>query len=62
MRKSFVLLLFLGLAAAALLLAQPANAQKNPILIGYPAILSGGGALFGQPSMVGGAAGGEGYQ
>jgi branched-chain amino acid transport system substrate-binding protein len=54
MRKSFIFLLFFSLVVVALLLAQPANAQKNPILIGYPAILSGGGALFGQPSMLGG--------
>lgn len=54
MRKSLIFLLFFSLVVVALLLAQPANAQKNPILIGYPAILSGGGALFGQPSMLGG--------
>lgn len=54
MRKSLIFLLFFSLVVVALLLAQSANAQKNPILIGYPAILSGGGALFGQPSMLGG--------
>ena len=54
MRKPFLFLLVFGFVAMALMITQPANAQKKPILVGYPAILSGGGALFGQPSMVGG--------
>ena len=54
MRRSIMLWMVLSLATLVLLVAPPAEAQKKPILVGYPAILSGGGALFGQPSMVGG--------
>jgi branched-chain amino acid transport system substrate-binding protein len=39
-------------AAAALIAAYPASAQK-PIRIGYPVILSGPGALIGEPSLKG---------
>jgi len=54
MRRSLTLWMVLSFVTIAFLLPQTANAQKKPILVGYPAILSGGGALFGQPSMVGG--------
>src|ERR1044072_4887611 len=39
-------------ASGAFLAASPAQAQ-NPIKIGYPVILSGPGALIGEPSMKG---------
>ncbi|MDP3038537.1 MAG: ABC transporter substrate-binding protein, partial [Deltaproteobacteria bacterium] len=54
MRRSPIFWMVLSFVTIAFLIPQTANAQKKPILVGYPAILSGGGALFGQPSMVGG--------
>jgi len=53
MRRSLKLWIVLSLITVAFLFPQPAGAQKKPILVGFPMILSGGGALFGQPSMVG---------
>ena len=43
-------------AGASLLIGSlfaPGFAQQKPIRVGYPMILSGGGALFGQPSLTG---------
>jgi branched-chain amino acid transport system substrate-binding protein len=53
MRKSPIFFFVLTLIAVALLFPQPSAAQKKPILVGFPMILSGGGALFGKPSSVG---------
>jgi branched-chain amino acid transport system substrate-binding protein len=54
MKRTLIPGVFFCLVLSAFFFPQTADAQKNPILVGYPAILSGGGALFGQPSMVGG--------
>jgi branched-chain amino acid transport system substrate-binding protein len=51
MRRSCGLGLVALVAVAAL--AASVEAQQKPIRIGYPMILSGGGALFGQPSSKG---------
>lgn len=53
MRRSFMMWMILSLATLAFLFPQAANAQKEPILVGFPMFLTGGGALFGQPSKVG---------
>jgi branched-chain amino acid transport system substrate-binding protein len=53
MRRSFMIWMVLSLATSAFLFPQAANAQKEPILVGFPMFLTGGGALFGQPSKVG---------
>jgi branched-chain amino acid transport system substrate-binding protein len=53
MRRSFMIWMVLSLATLAFLFPQAANAQKEPILVGFPMFLTGGGALFGQPSKVG---------
>jgi len=53
MRRSLMLWIVLSLATAAFLFPQAANAQKKPILVGFPMFLTGGGALFGQPAKVG---------
>ena len=53
MRRFLTLWMVVGLITLVFLVP-PAGAQKKPILIGYPAILSGGGALNGRPVMVGG--------
>ncbi len=50
-RRPFVLVL-LGLVLAALLAPLPGAAQK-PIKVGFPMILSGPGALFGEPALKG---------
>ena len=52
MKRAWILGVFVFFASVAFFFGS-ADAQKEPILIGYPAILSGGGALFGQPSMIG---------
>ena len=53
MRRSFMIWMVLSLVTLAFLFPQVANAQKEPILVGFPMFLTGGGALFGQPSKVG---------
>ena len=53
MRRSFMIWMVFSLATLAFLFPQAANAQKEPILVGFPMFLTGGGALFGQPSKVG---------
>jgi len=53
MRRSFVLWIVLSAAVLAFLFPPAVNAQKKPILVGFPMFLTGGGALFGQPSKVG---------
>ena len=53
MRKSLMVWMVVGLITLVFLGPQPAGAQKNPILVGFPMILSGGGALFGEPAKVG---------
>ena len=53
MRRSIMIWMVLSLATLAFLFPQAANAQKEPILVGFPMFLTGGGALFGQPSKVG---------
>ncbi|HXG16091.1 MAG TPA: ABC transporter substrate-binding protein, partial [Calidithermus sp.] len=52
MHRRTVLLVVAVLAAAALLAPPPGAAQK-PIKIGFPMILSGPGALFGEPALKG---------
>ena len=52
MHRRTVLVVVAVLAAAALLAPSPAAAQK-PIKIGFPMILSGPGALFGEPALKG---------
>jgi branched-chain amino acid transport system substrate-binding protein len=42
-----------GLIALVFLFPQPGSAQKKPIFVGFPMILTGGGALFGEPAKVG---------
>ncbi len=54
MRRSLLFWMVVGLITLAFLIPQPASAQKKPILVGFPAILSGGGALNGRPVMLGG--------
>ena len=41
------------IALAGMIFSVPAVAAEEPIVIGFPMILSGGGALFGQPSAKG---------
>ena len=53
MRKSLMVWMVVGLITLVFLGPQPAGAQKKPILVGFPMILSGGGALFGEPAKVG---------
>ena len=53
MRRSLILCLSISLLTVAFLFPPAADAQKEPILVGFPMILSGGGALFGQPAMMG---------
>jgi len=53
MRKSLALWMVVGLMITVFLFPQPGSAQKKPILVGFPMFLTGGGALFGQPSKVG---------
>jgi branched-chain amino acid transport system substrate-binding protein len=48
LRRAFVLTL-----AAALALLLPSHARGAPIKVGFPIILSGGGALFGEPALKG---------
>jgi branched-chain amino acid transport system substrate-binding protein len=52
MHRRTVTVAVVALAAAALLAPLPAAAQK-PIKIGFPMILSGPGALFGEPALKG---------
>ncbi len=53
MKRTSIVAVVVVFALMSFVLPQAADAQKKPILIGYPAILSGGGALFGKPSMEG---------
>ena len=53
MRRSLLLYIVLSFISFVFLFPPAADAQKKPILVGFPMILSGGGALFGQPSSVG---------
>jgi branched-chain amino acid transport system substrate-binding protein len=53
MRRSLTLWMVVGLIALVFLFPQPGSAQKKPILVGFPMILTGGGALFGEPAKVG---------
>jgi branched-chain amino acid transport system substrate-binding protein len=53
MRRSLALWMVVGLIALVFLFPQPGSAQKKPILVGVPMILTGGGALFGEPAKVG---------
>ena len=53
MRRSFMIWTVLSFVTLVFLSPQAANAQKQPILVGFPMFLTGGGALFGQPSKVG---------
>jgi len=45
--------LFVVLIALVFSFPPEAFSQKKPILVGFPQILSGGGALFGQPALTG---------
>ena len=62
MKRALILVGVVFLASSVFFFPQAALAQGKPILVGYPMILSGGGALFGQPSLVGARDGGEGDQ
>ena len=53
MRRSLIFWMIFIFITVAFLFPPAADAQKKPILVGFPMILSGGGALFGQPSSVG---------
>jgi len=53
MRRSPIFWMIFIFITVAFLFPPAADAQKKPILVGFPMILSGGGALFGQPSSVG---------
>jgi len=53
MRRSLMIGMVVGFAAMVFLFPQLAEAQKKPILVGFPMFLTGGGALFGQPAKVG---------
>ncbi len=53
MRRLRILCIVISLAMIAFALPQSADAAKKPILVGFPMILSGGGALFGVPSAKG---------
>jgi branched-chain amino acid transport system substrate-binding protein len=53
MKRTSIVAVVAVLAMMFFLMPQAADAQKKPILVGFPMILSGGGALFGQPSLTG---------
>ena len=53
MRRSLIACIVLSLITFVFLFPPAADAQKKPILVGFPMFLTGGGALFGQPSKVG---------
>jgi len=53
MRKSLIFWTVISLVIISFFSPQASNAQKKPIVIGFPMILSGGGALFGEPSAKG---------
>lgn len=53
MRRSLLFGMVVGLIILVFLVPQPAGAQRKPILVGFPMILTGGGALFGEPAKVG---------
>ncbi len=53
MKRTLILGVFCCFALTTLFFPLTADAQKKPILVGFPMILSGGGALFGQPSKTG---------
>ena len=53
MKKSLIFWTTIILFTIFFLSPQISNAQKKPILVGFPMILSGGGALFGEPSVKG---------
>jgi len=53
MRRLWIVGIVISLAMIAFSFPQPADAAKKPILVGFPMILSGGGALFGQPTVQG---------
>lgn len=54
MRRLWILCIVISLAVIAFPLPRPADAAQKPIVVGFPMILSGGGALFGEPSAKGG--------
>jgi len=53
MRRLLILCIVISIAIIAFPLSKPAHAAGKPILVGFPMILSGGGALFGVPSTKG---------
>jgi len=53
MKRTSLVVMVIFLASLVFFFPQAADAQKKPILVGFPMILSGGGALFGQPAKVG---------
>jgi len=53
MKRTLILGVFFCFILTSFFFPQIADAQKKPILVGFPMILSGGGALFGQPAKVG---------
>ncbi|HYB21598.1 MAG TPA: ABC transporter substrate-binding protein [Thermodesulfobacteriota bacterium] len=53
MKRTLILGVFFCFILTTFFFPQIADAQKKPILVGFPMILSGGGALFGQPAKVG---------
>lgn len=53
MRRLFISLLALAFVAGGFFFPGAVDAQKKPILVGFPMFLTGGGALFGEPSKIG---------
>jgi branched-chain amino acid transport system substrate-binding protein len=53
MRRFLILCIIISLTIIAFGLPRFVDAAKKPILVGFPMILSGGGALFGEPSAKG---------